>query len=130
MVRSLEEIQREKARKGPKVLRLYLVAAAFFMGLAIAAYVFETEIQYCRCGRDELFAMNKDELRFLLTLTIPILMALFCLYCYRVPRVGLKLLGYAVELRDEGEDDGAPPANSKTRFAFSAKRSANTRTCR
>lgn len=103
MVRSLEEIQREKARKGPKILRIYLVGALFFLGLAVAAYVFETELAFSDFNQLDDFGAEPDNLRFLMALTVPIILALLCVYCYRVPRVGLKLLGYTVELRDEGE---------------------------
>ena len=76
---SKEEVPR------PKV---FLVLAGVMMLIALLAYTFESE----------LFAINYSYDGFLITISFTVLCALFFLMCYRIPRIGLKILGRSAEL--------------------------------
>lgn len=85
------ERPRQPAR--PSRPKIFLYLAALMLLLAVAAYAFQGSLQ----------GLAGDWTTFLFALVLPVLMALFFLYCYRVPRYGLKLLGRSVELGDPGE---------------------------
>lgn len=87
--RKQEPEQPEEMEK-PKIF-LYLAALMIF--LAVAAYAFQGSLQ----------GLTGSWTTFLFMLVLPVLMALFFLYCYRIPRYGLKLLGRSIELGDPGE---------------------------
>lgn len=73
--------------------KIFLYLAALMILLAVAAYAMQGSL----LGRAGSWTT------FLFALVLPVLMALFFLYCYRVPRFGLKLLGRSIELGDPGE---------------------------
>ena len=83
-----EQPKYEDAAKGPKV---FLYLAALMMVLAVLSYVFE----------EWLFDLYFSTSTFVYAITISVLLGLFFLYCYRMPRIGYKLLGR----RLEGERD-------------------------
>ena len=72
------------APRGPRV---FLFLAAFMMVMAVLSYAFE----------DWLFDLYYSPSTFVYAITISVLLALFFLYCYRVPRIGYKLLGRRLE---------------------------------
>ncbi|MCH8861354.1 MAG: hypothetical protein IID51_02445 [Proteobacteria bacterium] len=73
--------------------KIFLYLAALMILLAVVAYAMQGSI----LGRAGSWTT------FLFALVLPVLMALYFLYCYRVPRYGLKLLGRGIELGDPGE---------------------------
>jgi len=76
-------------------LTVFLVLAAVMMLLTILAYVFE----------EELFDLTYSHEAFIVSITMGVLLALFFLLCYRVPRIGLRLLGRGVELGQPRDDN-------------------------
>lgn len=98
MIRSLEDIEKEKQEEQaePKSPKFYLVLAALMVVVAIAAYVFQ----------DKLFDLSYSDSTFVVAITVPIILALFFLYCYRFPRFGLSLLGHKAEFRQKKEGEG------------------------
>lgn len=83
-----EKPKYEKPPKGPKI---FLYLAALMMILAVLSYAFE----------NWLFDLYYSASTFVYAITISVLLGLFFLYCYRMPRIGYKLLGR----RLEGERD-------------------------
>ena len=83
-----EEAKYQEPPKGPKI---FLYLAAFMMLLAVLSYAFE----------NWLFDLYYSASTFVYAITISVLLGLFFLYCYRMPRIGYKLLGR----RLEGERD-------------------------
>ncbi len=83
-----EKPKYEKPPKGPKI---FLYLAALMMVLAVLSYAFE----------NWLFDLYYSASTFVYAITISVLLGLFFLYCYRMPRIGYKLLGR----RLEGERD-------------------------
>lgn len=77
----------------PEKPKIFLYLAALMMMLAVAAYAFQ----------GSLLGQRGDWRTFLFALLLPVLLALYFLYCYRVPRYGLKLLGRTIEMGDPGE---------------------------
>jgi hypothetical protein len=75
-----ENPKNEETPQGP---RIFLVLAALMMVLAVLSYTFE----------DWLFDLYYSAATFVYAITISVLLGLFFLYCYRVPRIGYKLLG-------------------------------------
>lgn len=73
--------------------KVFLYLAALMILLAVVAYAMQGSL----LGRAGSWTT------FLFALVLPVLMALYFLYCYRVPRYGLKLLGRSIELGDPGE---------------------------
>ena len=80
-----------KYQAPPKGPRVFLYLAALMMVLAVLSYVFE----------NWLFDLYYSDSTFVYAITISVLLGLFFLYCYRMPRIGYKLLGR----RLEGERD-------------------------
>ena len=74
--------------------RIYLVLAAGMIGLAIVGYAFE----------DRLADTATDWPFLLFGLITPVLLALFCLYCYRNAEFGNRILGRYVELDLQDKD--------------------------
>ena len=83
-----EEAKYQAPPKGPKI---FLYLAALMMVLAVLSYAFE----------NWLFDLYYSASTFVYAITISVLLGLFFLYCYRMPRIGYKLLGR----RLEGERD-------------------------
>ena len=83
-----------KSDRHPKI---FLVLAGVMVAIAVLAYVFE----------EELFDMFYQEYTFLLILTGAVMGALFFLYAYRIPKIGLPLLGRSIELEEK-----TPPTKS------------------
>ncbi len=77
----------------PEKPKIFLYLAALMIVLAVAAYAMQGSL----LGRVGSWAT------FLFAILLPVLLALYFLYCYRVPRYGLKLLGRSIELGDPGE---------------------------
>lgn len=85
----------EDQSKGPSRPKIFLYLAALMMAFAVAAYAFQGSLQ----------GVTGDWTTFLFALVLPVVMALFFLYCYRTPRFGMKLLGRSIELGDRGEKE-------------------------
>ena len=102
--RLTERVKEEHAPrlKSPK---FYLWLAAFFAITSVAIYIYE----------DELLRIGDYSYKMFLFLLVPsIFAALFSLYCYRFPRLGLWLIGHRVEYeRDERSVGGL-----KVEFGF------------
>ena len=79
-----EKPEYEEPPKGPKI---FLYLAALMMVLAVLSYVFE----------NWLFDLYYSASTFVYAITISVLLGLFFLYCYRLPRIGYKLLGRRLE---------------------------------
>lgn len=69
----------------PGSAKIFLYLAALMMALALAAYIFEGSL-YDVVGSDS---------AFLFALVLPVLAALFFIYCYRNPRFGRKMMGHS-----------------------------------
>jgi len=80
--------------KHPKI---FLFLSALMVLIAVLTFVFE----------EELFEVYYQDITFLVVLTGSITAALFFLYAYRFPRIGLPLLGRSIEL-----DERTPPKKS------------------
>lgn len=89
----MTEDQGKISPEKPERPRIFLYLAALMIMLAVAAYAMQGSL----LGRAGSWTT------FLFALVLPVLMALYFLYCYRVPRYGLKLLGRSIELGDPGE---------------------------
>ena len=83
--------QYQGRQEEPEKPKAFLYLAALMILLAVAAYIFQ----------GPLLDMSNDSSAFLFALVLPVLAALFFVYCYRKPRFGLKLLGRSVELSDK-----------------------------
>ena len=79
-----EKPEYEEPPRGPRV---FLYLAALMMVLAILSYVFE----------NWLFDLYYSASTFVYAITISVLLGLFFLFCYRLPRIGYKLLGRRLE---------------------------------
>ncbi len=79
--------------KGPIV---FLILSSLMMVLAVLSYVFE----------DVLFDFRNSSDTFVYAITIAVMLALFFLYCYRVPRIGLWILGRSIEIEREADKSG------------------------
>ncbi len=79
-----EKPEYEEPPRGPRV---FLYLAALMMVLAVLSYVFE----------NWLFDLYYSASTFVYAITISVLLGLFFLYCYRLPRIGYKLLGRRLE---------------------------------
>lgn len=85
----------EDHQQGPKRPKIFLYLAALMVVLAVAAYAFQGSLQ----------GQGGSWTTFLFALILPVLMALFFLYCYRTPRLGLKLLGRSIDLAAHEEKE-------------------------
>ncbi len=79
-----EEAKYQAPPKGPKI---FLYLAALMMVLAVLSYALE----------NWLFDLYYSASTFVYAITISVLLGLFFLYCYRLPRIGYKLLGRRLE---------------------------------
>ena len=83
--------EKPKYEEPPKRPKIFLYLAALMMILEVLSYAFE----------NWLFDLYYSASTFVYAITISVLLGLFFLYCYRMPRIGYKLLGR----RLEGERD-------------------------
>lgn len=85
--------ERPEGPAGPERPKIFLYLAALMVLFAVAAYAFQGSLQ----------GLTGDWTTFLFALVLPVLMALFFLYCHRMPRFGMKLLGRSIELGEQSE---------------------------
>ena len=93
---SPEEGARESTRESKESAKGYLYLAALMMALAVAAYTFE----------GALYDMAGSSSAFVFALVLPVLAALFFVYCYRNPRFGRKMMGHSAPLVDKKQRAG------------------------
>ena len=103
-----EKPKYEEPPKGPKI---FLYLAALMMVLAVLAYAYE----------EWLFDLYRSAATFVYAITLSVLLGLLFLYCYRVPKLGHKLLGR----RLEGDRDPQSKVPSVTYNIFKAETGAD-----
>ena len=87
-----------KPIKKPKI---FLVLSGLMLLVTIISYVFE----------EELYDLNHSSGLFVLLISGSLVLALFFLTCYRVPRLGLKILGRESELGYKKPSEGGVSFN-------------------
>lgn len=92
-----EEATPPSSVKKPRAPKIYLLLSGLMLVLAVLSYLFE----------EWLFDLMNSPSTFVYAITLSIVLALFFLYCYRVPRLGLWLMGRSVEYERRNHDSGA-----------------------
>ncbi len=89
---------KEPASSARPKLKIFLYLAGFSLMGVVAAYLYE----------DELYGLYNSHVSFIFALVIPLFFALFFMTCYRVPKLGLTLLGYGVDVPERVEKIHTP----------------------
>lgn len=83
----------EKTPEKPWQSQIFLITSFIFIVLAVLTYVFE----------DSLLWMNASGTTFMFLIGFFVLAALFFLSAYRMPKLGMWLLGRSLEINDDPE---------------------------
>ena len=88
---------------GPGKPRIFLVLAALMAVVAGLAYYFEDELYFMRPLNP--YVPSSLNTYFIGILVFSVVFALFCMYCYQVPRVGNKILGRGIPREKPPSED-------------------------
>ena len=81
----------QEPQEEPEKPKAFLYLAALMILVAVVAYVFQ----------GSLFDLTGSESAFIFALVLPVLLALFFVYCYRTPSFGRKVMGHSAPLVDK-----------------------------